>query len=61
LNIDEIAKSRFHSRLASIFNGYPSKLFELLDKQTNLFGKRCAFGGGNPLEPKTALINSQQP
>jgi len=42
-------------------NGDPPEFFELFDKGANLFGKRCALRGGNPLEPQAGLINPQQP
>jgi hypothetical protein len=34
---------------------------EQLNKRTDLFGKRRPFRGGNPLQPQTLLVDSQQP
>jgi len=45
---------------SSIFNSYPSKLFEFFYKHANFFGKRRSFRSGYPLQPQTALIDPQQ-
>jgi hypothetical protein len=38
-----------------------SYFIEQLNEQTNFFGKRSPLRSGNPLQPQTALIDSQQP
>jgi len=40
--------------------GVFAKRVECLDKITDFFGKRCAFGSRNPFQPQTALIYAQQ-
>jgi hypothetical protein len=50
----------FFNLQSSIFNSYPSKLFEFFYKHANFFGKRRSFRSGYPLQPQTALIDPQQ-
>ena len=45
----------------SIFNFQPSQILDHLHKRPDFFGKGGAFGRGDPLQPQTALIDSQQP